>query len=599
MTLRPASGAHSIPGRHDSNDWRDRILRRFALTLALFYAAVAAIIPVTLEGHVARYSMLATVLAGLVLVSFPALTGRPRGAVGAWLVVGSALLATLAGYATVGFLSGPGAVLTVVVMVAGFLLGRRAMIVISVMIGLGLCSIAYAMIHSWLPPPSPRNIEMTRVIPWVRTIIITFLAISFLGTMLVEVVSRIEGSFALARNEARLRKHAESAKTEAEIAFLETKQLETIGRVASGVAHDFNNNLTAIIGSAELLKVHLADNVAALELADSILDASQRAAELTRQLLVYSRRAKMVLTPIDVHQSIQRAVALLRRSFDPRVQIVTHLGAEYSTVLADSALLNNALLNLLVNGGDAMPEGGQLTIATTTYEIVEGSRERGFGLAPRTYVLIEIIDTGIGIEPESLPHIFDPFFTTKPVGKGTGLGLSAVYGAVKGHGGTIEVTSELGSGTAFRVLLPCETQTTVSLRLEAEPLIRGTGKILLIDDDPLVRNAAAATLRDLGYQVTLANDGVHAIQMMSATQQQYDLAILDLRMPKMSGEATYDELRRVAPRLPIIVWSGFGTEREVTSVMRKGAAGFVQKPYRVVEFSRAIHEALASAAERT
>ncbi len=600
MPVRPEPDSGSLSEGHDSSDWRDRISARFARILAVFYLLIVPlIVTTTLRGHQAQAALIIVAVLCLLAVAMPALTGRPTGRLGAWLVVIPSLLAALAGYATVGFLSGPGVVLTIVVMIAGLLLGKRAMIAISVAIGIGLILIAWAMIHSILPLPSAQDISMTRTMPWMRTILVSYLAIFLLGNMLIEVVSRMERSVEQARQELHLREQAERAKAEAEIMSLEAKQLETIGRLAAGVAHDFNNNLTAIIGCAELLKDELSGNESAREYADDILKSSQRAAELTRQLLVYSRKAKMVLSPVDVHQSISNAVALLRRSIDPRIQVITDLGADHSVVLADTALLNNALLNVLVNGGDAMPDGGQLTIATTAYAIGDGSSERSNGLAPGPYVLIEVIDTGSGIDPEILPHIFDPFFTTKPVGKGTGLGLAAVHGTIRGHNGSIEVTSELGSGTAFRILLPCEKQQVAGGRQESEQLVRGSGEVLLIDDDPLVRSAAAATLRDLGYQVTAATDGVHALQILGAPGQCFDVAILDLRMPKMSGEATYDEMRRLAPSLPVLIWSGFGTEREVTSVLRKGAAGFIQKPYRVAEFSRVIHEVLESAAERT
>ena len=599
MPLRPEPDTDASSAGQTSNDWRDRMSLRFARLLALFYAIIAVALTMTMRGHRARVALVATALCCVVPVAIPALTGRPKGRAGAWLVVIPGILASLVGYATVGFLSGPAVVLAIVVMVSGLLLGKRAMIAISLATGAVLFLIAWAMIHSVLPVPIAPDVSMTQAMPWVRTTFLVYLSIFLLGTMLIEIVSRMERSVEQANKEVLLREQAERAKAEAEIVALETKQLETIGRLAAGVAHDFNNNLTAIIGCAELLKAEVSSNAEASELADGILKSSHRAAELTHQLLAYSRKAKMVLTGVDVHQSITNAVTLLRRSIDPRVQIVVDLSAEHSVVLADSALLNNALLNVLVNAGDAMPEGGQLTIATTTYMIGAASAESGIGLAAGCYVMIEVIDTGHGIDPEILPHIFDPFFTTKPIGKGTGLGLAAVYGTVKGHRGSIEVTSELGSGTAFRILLPCDNHRAVSGRPESEQLVRGSGEVLLIDDDLLVRSAAASTLRDLGYRVTIATDGVHALQILGSSPQGFDIAILDLRMPKMNGEATYDEIRRVSPNLPVLIWSGFGTEREVTAVLRKGAAGFIQKPYRVAEFSRVIHEVLESAAERT
>ncbi len=331
------------------------------------------------------------------------------------------------------------------------------------------------------------------------------------------------------------------------------KHLETIGRLAAGIAHDFNNNLVAIIGSAELLKEDLLHNRPSPELLDDILASSQRAAQLTRQLLVYSRKAQMVLVPTDLHQLIDNTVALLRRSIDPKVQVVTRLNAENANVLADASLLDNAFLNLLVNARDAMPQGGQLTVATSSYEVVGGSASLERGLVPGMYVLVEVLDTGEGIPSDTLPSIFEPFFATKPVGRGTGLGLAAVSGTIKSLKGSIEVDSEPGCGTAFRILLPCENGAESVASREAPQLTRGSGRVLLVDDDALVRRAAAATLRSLGYEVVTATDGVHALELYQNATGQFHAVILDLRLPRMDGAATFEELHRLAPALPILI----------------------------------------------
>jgi len=281
---------------------------------------------------------------------------------------------------------------------------------------------------------------------------VTFLAISLFGGMMVALVTRMDRSLRLARQETLRREQAERARAEAELQAVESKQLEMVGRLAAGVAHDFNNNLTAIMGSAELLKLELPEEANTRELSDSILLASQRLAELTRQLLAYSRKARMLQSPIDLHAVVEQAVALARRSMDPNIAIVTELNARQSTVAGDAALLQSALLNLLINARDAMPDGGKLTVATSSIELTRGGAR---GLPAGMCVVLEVIDTGRGIPKDQVPNIFDPFFTTKPVGKGTGLGLAAVAGTVKAHGGSIEVNSDLYEGTAFRVYLPC------------------------------------------------------------------------------------------------------------------------------------------------
>jgi CheY-like chemotaxis protein len=320
------------------------------------------------------------------------------------------------------------------------------------------------------------------------------------------------------------------------------------------------------------------------------LQASQRSAELTRQLLAYSRKAQMLLTPTDLHHLIDNTVVLLRRSIDPRVNVVTELRAARAIVAADSALLESALLNLLLNACDAMPNGGTLTIATSTsaglpsFEDTPPNRKAA--------LLLEVSDTGVGVKPEALPHIFDPFFTTKPIGRGTGLGLAAVAGTIKAHGGKIEVESEPGRGSCFRVLLPCTEERPTS-RPPSNDIQRGSGEILLVDDDAMVSLTAVATLRSFGYTVTHAPEGKVALELVHDQPQRFRLVLLDLRMPGMSGEQTFDGLRALNPNLRVLIWSGYGAEQDVAAMLRRGAVGFVQKPYRVAELSRKIAEAMA------
>ncbi len=534
----------------------------------------------------------------LALASIPALTGHPKGKPLAWLIVSPLVVVSLIGYALVGFLSGPSVVMTLTLVLAGLLLGKRIMLVLSAFIAAALSVIAWAMIHAYIPEPNAQDISMTHAGSWVRTIALSFLAIGLLGSLMIELVERLEHSLAQARSETRLREQAERDKAQAEVTSLQAKQLETIGRLAAGVAHDFNNNLTAIIGCAELLKDECSNRGFTTELVDDILSSSRRAAELTRQLLAYSRKAQMELAPTDLHQLLKDAVTLLRRSIDPRVKIETQLQADNSTLLADATLLENALLNLLVNASDAMPDGGKLTVATTTYDVVEESADCLRGLSPGMHILIEVLDTGLGIEPENLPKIFDPFFTTKPVGKGTGLGLAAVFGTIQSHNGSIEVESEPQFGTAFRIMLPCVTSEHINFRRESTLVVKGSGKILLVDDDLAVSRVAVATLQRLGYEVTTAADGIYALEVVEASPQRFDLVLLDLRMPKMSGEATFDALRNIAPTLPILIWSGYGAEPELAAMLQRGAVGFVQKPYRIADLSRIIDQAIQTGSNR-
>src|SRR5664280_853232 len=277
----------------DSNTWRDHLSLRLARVLTFLYLCALILVATAMHGTWQGDAITGVGCLGVVVSSVPAVTGKPKGKLRAWLLIGPCVAVALLGFALVGFLSGPAVVLTLTLMLAGLLLGNRVMLVLSVIVAAGLCVIAWAMIHSVIPAPNARDISMTHAVPWLRTILVTFLAVAFMGNLLIEIVGRMERSLTQAHKETRLREQAERAKAEAEIISLEAKQLETIGRLAAGVAHDFNNNLTAIIGCAELLKEDCSNDDSKKELADDILKSSRRAAELTSPLLAYARKAKI------------------------------------------------------------------------------------------------------------------------------------------------------------------------------------------------------------------------------------------------------------------------------------------------------------------
>ncbi len=582
------------PGADDEAlTWRTNLALKLIRVLFVVFVASALLMVLAMESGPARTRLCAVALVAAALVGFPAVTGRPRGAARAWVLLIPALSTAVSGYAYVGTLSGPGVSLTVTLMLAGLLLGRRAMIALTALSAMLVSAIGYAMVTGLIAPPNPRDIAMTSGATWARSVGVTFLAITAFGGMMVALVARMEHALRIARQETLRRERAERERAEAELMAVEGKQLEMVGRLAAGVAHDFNNNLTAIMGSAELLKLELPETGDGRELSESILQSSQRLAELTRQLLAYSRKARMLQTPTDAHAVISEAVSLLRRSTDPNIVIVTELTASCSTVLADAALLQSAILNLLVNARDAMPAGGKLTVATASLELTHSSAQ-GLPLGP--CLVIEVIDTGGGIPREQLPHIFDPFFTTKPIGKGTGLGLASVAGTVKAHGGSIDVNSERG-GTAFRVYLPCSDGEAATAPV-ASHVVPGKGEILLVEDDAMVGMTAVATLQSFGYAVTHVVDGARAVEQVSAHPGHFQLVLLDLRMPGLSGEATFEKLRELAPDLPVLLWSGYGAEQDVSAMLKRGAAGFVQKPYRVADLSRVVADAIRGASRR-
>lgn len=590
-----ASLGPAATGSDEAHAWRNELALRLVrmLTVVLLISGVIVMLGVTRQHGRGALGVLVLLAAGVTAV--PALTGRPKGAALAWLIVIPALAVSFGGYAMVGALSGPGVVMMVTLMLSGLLLGPRAMIATTIAAGVGVTLVAWAMVTGRIPPPSVLDVSMTQASTWARSLSVTFFAISLFGGLMVALVTRMEHWLRLARQETLRREQAERERAEAQLMALESKQLEMVGRLAAGVAHDFNNNLTAIMGCAELLKLELPDPHLGRELSDSILQASQRLAELTRQLLAYSRKARMLQAPTDLHAIVTEAVSLLRRSIHPNVTVRMELSAKQSTVAADVSLLQSAILNLLLNARDAMPEGGTLTVGTSSLELTRSSA-RGMPVGP--CVVIEVIDTGHGIAKDQLSSIFDPFFTTKPLGKGTGLGLAAVAGTIKAHGGSIEVNSDVGVGTVFRIYLPC-TDPEGQVALPAvTAVVQGEGEILLVEDDAMVSMTAVATLKSFGYSVTHAPDGASALEQVRAHPGRFQLVLLDLRMPGLSGEATFEKLLELEPGLPVLIWSGYAAEQDVATMLKKGAVGFVQKPYRVAELSRTVAENLRAPRSR-
>jgi signal transduction histidine kinase/CheY-like chemotaxis protein len=570
-------------GDDEALAWRGELALRLTRAFVLIFASSAAVIWFAMQRVQSRNALVLCSLLAAGVLAVPAFTGRPRGTARGWFIIVPALVVSLMGYSRVGVLSGPGVSLMVTLMLSGLLLGRRVMILLTLIAAATLGAVAWGIVSGHLPPPNPGDIDMTRPATWLRSLSVTFFAITLFGGLMVAVLIRMENALRLARQESLRREQAERARAEAELQAIESKQLEMVGRLAAGVAHDFNNNLTAIMGSAELLKLEPAGSAGISELSDGILQASQRLAELTRQLLAYSRKARMQQTPTDFHAVVQQAVSLARRSMDPNISISTELSARQFIINGDAALLQSAVLNLLINARDAMPDGGKLTVATSSLEL---TRSKGMPLGK--CLVLEVIDTGRGIPKDQVAHIFDPFFTTKPVGKGTGLGLASVAGTVRSHGGHIEVNSDGAHGTAFRMYLPCSEPEGTVLSPPSTAVVHGEGEILLVEDDAMVSLTAIATLKSFGYEVTPTRDGQAALEQVAAHPGRFQLVLLDLRMPGMSGEATFAKLRELEPTLPVLIWSGYGAEQDVGAMLKRGAVGFVQKPYRVAELSRTV-----------
>lgn len=371
----------------------------------------------------------------------------------------------------------------------------------------------------------------------------------------------------------------------------QSQKMDAIGRLAGGVAHDFNNMLGGIRGAAEMLyKTHRNDAYSE-RLISIILEAVERASSLTRQMLDFSRKGKTESIPVDFHNLISGTAAILERSVDKKVRITTDLRAKDIVVTGDPAQLQSALLNLCINARDAMPDGGTIRISSANIEIDE--KHIAFlspDLKSGTYIEVSVSDTGSGIPRDIQKRIFDPFFTTKEPGKGTGLGLSAVYGTIKNHGGIITVYSEQGSGSVFKIYLPVTGGTEqrhfrADINYEMECHI---GRILLVDDEPLLRNTGRIILEDFGNEVITADDGAMAVDLFG-TGCVFDLVIMDIIMPNMNGIEAYEKITMIDPHVPFIFASGFTYKQNIHELMTKpNAAEFIQKPYSINSLGSAI-----------
>jgi PAS domain S-box-containing protein len=363
---------------------------------------------------------------------------------------------------------------------------------------------------------------------------------------------------------------------ELEGALRQSQKMEAIGQLAGGVAHDFNNMLTAIMAAAEQLG-HLSSTEEQLELCELVVSAAERTAQLTRKLLSFSRKGKLRSVHTDVHTVIQDTATLLGRSIDRRVKIIVELSAPSATVIGDASELSNAILNLGINARDAMPNGGELHITSSHRDLDEAScATMPFLLRPGPYIQVSVRDTGAGISQEHLPRVFEPFFTTKPVGQGTGLGLAAVYGTVVDHGGAVTVYSELGRGTVFHLYLPLSDGAPRASSPTSEAP-RGSGLVLIVDDEPLVRNAGTQLLKSLGYEVVVAKDGAEGVRAFAEHHERLCAVLCDLVMPELSGSDASEQMRRIDPDVPIVICSGY--PRDERGPYAASANEFLPKPY--------------------
>jgi CheY-like chemotaxis protein len=374
--------------------------------------------------------------------------------------------------------------------------------------------------------------------------------------------------------------------------LFQAQKMEALGTLAGGIAHDFNNLLSVMLGFASLARQRLSSDDPLQDSMGMIEQSAQRAADLTSQLLGFARPERQQVRPVCVDDVVDRIERMVARTFDRSITVSIHKGGEPLWVKAEPSYLEQALLNLCINGRDAMPHGGSLTLevsAVTVDAPPPGLPAQG---APGQYASISVQDTGVGISPETLPRVFEPFFTTKESGRGTGLGLAMVYGFVKNHGGFVKVESEPGQGARFTILLPSISAPPPTERVERLRRVQpGKGTVLVVDDEPLVRAFAEAGLKGLGYKVWMAENGKQALRIYEEHRQEIDSVLLDLVMPEMSGLETYRRLRQIHPQAHVIFASGYSTRDLFRDNPDARGAGFIGKPYTLEGLSVVLRKA--------
>jgi len=373
----------------------------------------------------------------------------------------------------------------------------------------------------------------------------------------------------------------------------QAQKMESIGRLAGGLAHDFNNIITAIMGYAEMMKIRF-PRIETLEgqASDIIFKNAERARGLTQELLSFARRGRCNTVPLNINTIIRETVKVSSKIFDKKIEPVFELDRNIKYIEADKVQLEQVLTNLIINSRDAMPDGGYITFKTSLEHLDENFTSCIPDIASGEHVKLSVIDTGIGIPPDIKKHIFEPFFTTKEEGVGTGLGLATVYGIVRKHRGHIIVESEPGCGTTFSIYLPvCKDCQDEQNKLE-ENIITGSKTILMVDDEDDVRTLGKLMLSSMGYNVILASDGREAIDIYKGNAEEIDLILLDIIMPNMAGSEAFRELKKINPGVKVLLLSGYGKNDSVSKILDEGASGFLQKPFNRSELSRFIAETL-------
>jgi len=370
----------------------------------------------------------------------------------------------------------------------------------------------------------------------------------------------------------------------------QAQKLEAIGTLAGGMAHDFNNLLMGVQGNVSLMLMDIDSTHPYYERLKKIEKQVQSGARLTTHLLGYARKGRYEVKSVDLNQLVEEICETFGRT-RKEITIRRELAEDLFPIEADPGQTEQVLLNLYVNAADAMPDGGNLILKTmnTTHDHMKGKL---YDPKPGKYVLLTVTDTGVGMDKETMERVFDPFFTTKEMGRGTGLGLASAYGIIKSHGGYIDVDSKKGQGTAFSVYLPVSEKKLGKAVEATEQFIKGTGTVLLVDDEEVILEVGQELLEALGYRVLTAKDGKETIEVYRKNQHDIDFVLLDMIMPDIGGGETYDKMKEINPDVKALLSSGYSIDGQATEILERGCDGFIQKPFTMEELSQSIKEVL-------